>query len=227
MTAGDGERRRTGLQGLRVQIRDRIARKVQFWVAGADVVFPLDTRQNVVLQGPSWHTFKIVEGVVGEAEPVTVGRYSSLHYTVAVIPGSEHHMDWVGTLHAHIVDGKWVRADNAMKVRGPVVIGNDVWVGYEAVILSGVTIGDGAVVAARTLVRKPVEPYEIVGGNPARHVGWRFEEHERAALLRIRWWDWSDDKVAAHASQIHSPEVQAFIAGHDPELGPPSCPICA
>jgi len=220
--AGDGRRR-----GLRLRLREYVARKVQFWIAGADVVFPQDSRQKLDLQGPSWHTFKIVEGVVGEAAPVTVGRYSSLHYTVTVIPGSEHHTDWVSTLHAHVVDGQWVRADDSLQVRGPVVIGNDAWVGYEAVILSGVTVGDGAIVAARALVRKSVEPYEIVGGNPAKHVGWRFEEPIREALQRIRWWDWSDAKVAAHADQIHSPEVEAFVKGHDPDLGPPVCPICA
>lgn len=203
-----------------------MARKVQFWIAGSDVVFPGDSRQDVIYQGPSWSTFKIVEGVIGEAPPVTVGKYSGLHYTVSIIPGSEHHSDWVSILHAHVEDGHWVRADDAIQVRGPVVIGNDAWVGYEAVILSGVTIGDGAIVAARGLVRKSVEPYEIVGGNPAKHIGWRFEEPIRAALLRIRWWDWSEDKVAAHGHQIHSPEVQAFVDGHDPALGEPSCPLC-
>jgi len=141
---------------------------------------------------------------------------------VSIIPGSEHHSDWVGILHGHLVNGQWVRADDAVQVRGPVVIGNDVWVGYEALILSGVTIGDGSIVAARALVRKDVEPYEIVGGNPAKHIGWRFDEPIREALLRIRWWDWSDEKVAAHASQIHTSEVQRFIDGHDPALGAPS-----
>jgi acetyltransferase-like isoleucine patch superfamily enzyme len=209
-------------------MREVVARRVQFWIAGHDVLFTNDSRQKVIVQGPAWPTFKIVEGVVGSAAPITVGRYSGLHPTVSIIPGSEHHVNWVSILHAHLDDdGQWVRADDAIGTRGPVAIGNDVWVGYEALILSGVTIGDGAVIAARALVRKPVEPYEIIGGNPGRHIGWRFDEPTRQALLRIRWWDWPDDKVAAHGDQIHSADVERFVKGHDPELGSPSCRLCA
>ena len=202
-------------------------RKVRYWTFGHDVIFWQDSRQKLDLQGPAWPTFNVVEGVVGSAEPIRIGRYSGLHPTVSIIPGSEHDPRWVSILHAHLEDGKWVRGEERFAGRGPVVIGNDVWVGYEALILSGVTVGDGAIVAARALVRKPVEPFEIVGGNPAKHIGWRFEEPIREALLRIRWWDWSDEKVAAHKDQIESADVEGFVAGHDPALGPPSCPRCA
>jgi acetyltransferase-like isoleucine patch superfamily enzyme len=202
-----------------------VSRKVRFWTFGHDVIFWGDSRQQIKRLGPSFAPFKVVQG--RRAEPVTVGRYTGVHATVTIIPGSEHHVDWVGTLHGHVEDGQWRPADeDAFAVRGPVIIGSDVWIGYEALILSGVSIGDGAVIAARALVRKPVEPYEIVGGNPGKHIGWRFDEPTREALLRIKWWDWSDEKVAAHTKQISSPEVQAFIDSHDPALGPPSCPLC-
>jgi len=213
--------------GLRHRLRERVARKVRFWIAGHDVLFTNDSRQKIILQGPSWPTFKVVEGIGGSALPVTVGRYSGLHATVSIITGSEHNMDWIGIVHGHLDEnGSWVRPDNSVSTRGPVVIGNDCWVGYEALILSGVTIGDGAVIAARALVRKSVEPYEIIGGNPGKHIGWRFDEPTREALLRIRWWDWSDAKVRAHAELIHSSNTEAFIQGHDPALGAPSCELC-
>ncbi|MDP9117167.1 MAG: CatB-related O-acetyltransferase [Actinomycetota bacterium] len=106
--------------------------------------------------------------------------------------------------------------------RGPVVIGNDVYVGYEALIMSGVTIGDGAAVSARAWVTRSVEPYEIVAGNPARRVGWRFDEPTRQALLRIKWWDWPPELVAERSSEINSADVAGFIHRYDP--GPPAGP---
>ena len=81
-------------------------------------------------------------------------------------------------------------------------------------------------IAARAVVTKDVEPYSIMVGNPAQHVRYRFDEPTREALLRIKWWDWADAKVAAHRDQISSPEVKEFVAGHDPELGEPSCEVC-
>lgn len=78
------------------------------------------------------------------------------------------------------------------------------------------TIGDGAIVAPRSVVIHDVEPYEIVAGNPARHVKWRFDEETRAALLRIRWWDWPEEKVARLRHEIDSPDVTGFVARHDP-----------
>ena len=202
-------------------------RKVRYWTFGHDVIFWQDPRQNVILQGPSWPTFRVVHGTLAVTPPpITIGRYSGLHPTVTIIVASEHDPRWVSILGAHVEDGQWVRGDEEFAGRGPVVIGNDVWVGYEALIMSGVTIGDGAIVAARALVRKPVQPFEIVGGNPAKTIGWRFDEPTREALLRIRWWDWSDEKVAAHKDQIQSIDAEGFVRGHDPELGPPSCPLC-
>jgi hypothetical protein len=82
--------------------------------------------------------------------------------------------------------------------------------------MSGVTIGHGAIVAPRAVVLHDVQPYEIVGGNPAKHIKWRFDEPTREALLRIAWWDWPEEKVARHRHEIDSPDVQGFIERHDP-----------
>ena len=85
---------------------------------------------------------------------------------------------------------------------GDTVVGNDVWIGREATILPGVTIGDGAVIGAHSVVTKDVRPYEIVAGNPARHIRLRFAESDIARLLAVRWWDWPIEKITTHAATI-------------------------
>jgi len=100
------------------------------------------------------------------------------------------------------------------------VVGSDVWVGHGACILSGIRIGDGAVIGAQAVVSRSVEPYAVVAGNPARQVRLRFSERQVAALLRIRWWDWPYDRIVAELPWLLSPEIDAFIARH-----PPSEPV--
>ncbi len=79
--------------------------------------------------------------------------------------------------------------------KGDIVVGNDVWIGYEAVILSGVTIGDGAIIGARAVVTKDVPPYTIVAGVPAKPIRKRYDEQTIARLEQIRWWDWPEEKI--------------------------------
>ena len=91
--------------------------------------------------------------------------------------------------------------------KGDIVVGNDVWIGYEAVILSGVTIGDGAVIGARAVVTKDVPPYTIMGGVPARPIRRRFDEATVETLLRLRWWDWPKEKIARNLAAIQRGEI--------------------
>jgi hypothetical protein len=98
--------------------------------------------------------------------------------------------------------------------------------GCDALVLSGVTIGNGAVVAARAVVTKNVEPYEIVGGVPARHIGWRFDEQIRQAFLKIAWWEWPVEDVLAHQAQLQSPDVAGFLARHGATIGGASTQLC-
>lgn len=88
--------------------------------------------------------------------------------------------------------------------KGDIVIGNDVWIGYEAVIMAGVTIGDGAVIGARAVVTKDVPPYTIVGGVPAKTIRKRFSEETIADLMKIRWWDWPVKKIGDKIQAIQS-----------------------
>ena len=86
--------------------------------------------------------------------------------------------------------------------KGDIIIGNDVWIGYEAVIMSGVKIGDGAIIGTRALVTKDVPPYAIVGGVPAKIIRKRFDEQTIEKLLKIKWWDWDKEKIKKHVSAI-------------------------
>ena len=94
--------------------------------------------------------------------------------------------------------------------KGDIVVGSDVWIGYEAVILAGVTIGDGAIVAARAVVTQDVPPYTIVGGVPARPIRKRFSDQEIERLLTLRWWDWPAEKIAANLDAIQSSDLEAL-----------------
>lgn len=95
--------------------------------------------------------------------------------------------------------------------KGDIIIGNDVWIGYEAVIMAGVHIGDGAVIAARAVVTKDVPPYTIVGGTPARKIRMRFEEETIAKLQQIQWWNWPVEKIRQSLPYIMDGTVDRLI----------------
>ena len=88
--------------------------------------------------------------------------------------------------------------------KGNIVVGNDVWIGYEAVVLAGVTIGDGAVIGARAVVTHDVPPYAIMGGVPAKLIRKRFDDDTIQSLLSLRWWDWPEERIAANLEAIQS-----------------------
>lgn len=98
------------------------------------------------------------------------------------------------------LDAKDIR--NAWDNKGDIVIGNDVWIGYEAVIMAGVTIGDGAIIGTRAVVTKDVPPYTIVGGVPAKPIRKRFDDATVERLIKLRWWDWEHEKIAQSIAAI-------------------------
>lgn len=165
---------------------------------------------------PTYSLIRAYQTTPDDGVPVKVGRYSLLHQRAYVFLGAKHDKDLVSMFHFHRIMGLPGELEAPLS-DGPVVIGSDVWVAFEAVIMSGVTIGHGAIVSARAVVTRDVQPYEIVGGVPARHIGWRFDEPTREALLRISWWDWPREKVEAHVDELESPDVAGFIARHDPQ----------
>ena len=95
--------------------------------------------------------------------------------------------------------------------KGDIVIGNDVWIGYEAVILSGVKIGDGAIIGTRAVVTKDVAPYTIVGGVPARPIRKRFDDETVKALQALRWWDWEFDEIQKKLPALRSGDLAQLV----------------
>ena len=96
--------------------------------------------------------------------------------------------------------------------KGDIVIGNDVWIGYEAVIMTGVHIGDGAIIAARAVVTKDVPPYPIVGGTPAKEIRKRFDTEMIHQLLKLKWWDWSTYKIRQCLPYIAEGKLDELLA---------------
>lgn len=88
--------------------------------------------------------------------------------------------------------------------KGDIVIGNDVWIGYEAVIMAGVTIGDGAIIGARAVVTKDVPPYTVAGGIPAKPIKKRYPEETIAALSELKWWDWPEERISQNLHAIQA-----------------------
>ena len=103
------------------------------------------------------------------------------------------------------------RVREAWDNKGDIVIGNDVWIGYEAIILYGVTVGDGAIIVSRAVVTKDVPPYTIVGGVPAKPIRKRFDENTIAALLRVRWWDWPERRIQENIQNIQAGCIEKFM----------------
>lgn len=103
------------------------------------------------------------------------------------------------------------KAINGFENAGDTVVGNDVWIGSEAMIMPGVKIGDGAVIGSRSLVTKDVAPYTIVGGNPAKPIKKRFSDEEIQILLDIKWWDWDEDILTEAIPLICSGNIQSLF----------------
>lgn len=152
-----------------------------------------------------------------EGSTLKIGSYCSIANNVQILLGGLHRTDWISTFPfpAFIEESSHIKDYGGSK--GDVIIGSDVWLCTDATILSGVTIGHGAVVACGAVVTKDVEPYSIVAGNPAQHIRWRFSEAHRDALLKIRWWEWPEEKVRKSIEALCSNNIEAFIETHYPK----------
>jgi acetyltransferase-like isoleucine patch superfamily enzyme len=176
----------------------------------------LDT--GIVVMGRQSYAVPIVHLYPGDAVRVVVGSWSALAAGVEILPGGNHRLDTVASFPIrHRLGLAGIETSGHPWSKGDVTIGNDAWVGRGAKILGGVTIGDGAVVAAYSVVTRDVPPYAIAAGAPARVVRYRFADHLVAALLRIRWWDWDDERIIAAVDELTSDAVEGFVRAHDPD----------
>lgn len=135
-----------------------------------------------------------------------IGKFCSIACgTKFLFNGANHTLQSLSTYPFPVLAAEWdlqVPVTDAWDNKGDIVIGNDVWIGFEAVIMAGVTIGDGAIIASRAVVTKDVEPYSIVGGVPAKPIRKRFSEEKIAELLEMKWWDWSEQEIQQRLPEI-------------------------
>lgn len=148
-------------------------------------------------------------------ERLVIGKFCSIAYGAKFLFNSANHtLRSLSTYPFPIFFEEWgldvERVLEAWDNQGGITVGNDVWIGYEAVILAGVTIGDGAIIAARAVVTQDIPPYTIVGGVPARPIRKRFSEPEIQQLLALRWWDWPPEQIAANLDAIQSGDLQTL-----------------
>jgi len=123
---------------------------------------------------------------------LNIGDYCSISEGVTILLFAEHRTDSITTFPFNVL---WGIGKLGAYSKGDVNIGNDVWIGKGATILSGVTIGNGAVIGAETVVSEDVPPYAVVVGNPGRIIKYRFSKDKIKELLKIKWWDWSEEKI--------------------------------
>jgi acetyltransferase-like isoleucine patch superfamily enzyme len=153
----------------------------------------------------------------GDRCRVSIGSYCSIAPGVTFMPGGNHCIDCVTTYPMRAKFGlPGAFRDGSPWSRGDTVVGSDVWIGRDALILGGVSIGNGAVVGARSVVARNVEPYSIVVGNPARHVRYRFSSDVVEGLLQIAWWDWSEEDVVGRIDELMSSDLAGFISKYLP-----------
>lgn len=143
-----------------------------------------------------------------------IGKFGMIASGVEFIMNGANHLTDAVTSYPFAVFGHgWegAMAGKTYPTKGDTVVGNDVWIGYRAAILAGVTVGDGAIIGAYSVVTKDVAPYSIVGGNPAREIRKRFSDEHIAGLLRLRWWDWPPETITRYVSLLTGNDVNALL----------------
>lgn len=146
-----------------------------------------------------------------DVDKLIIGNYCSIGSgAMFMMAGNQgHRNDWISTFPFFYQDNEnFNHADDAFQCAGDTIIGHDVWIGSEAMIMSGVQIGHGAIVASRAVVTKNVAPYEVVGSNPAKHIKFRFTEHQIAMLLEMEWWNWPEPKLKGCMKHLCSSDVE-------------------
>lgn len=136
-------------------------------------------------------------------DQLIIGKFCQIAtYVKFVMNGGSHHLGGFSSFPFIIFQSYWPEVPFIENRKKDTVIGNDVWIGYDATIMPGVTIGDGAIIGTRAVVTKDVAPYEIVGGNPAQVIRKRFDEETIDFLLKLQWWNWPIEQIQAHVLDI-------------------------
>ena len=145
-----------------------------------------------------------------------IGKFCALARGIKfIMNGANHKISGFSTYPFYIFGKGWEKVTpekEELPFKGDTIVGNDVWIGYESVIMPGVKVGDGAIIAAKSVVVNDVPPYTIVGGNPARIIRQRFNDQIIEKLLEIAWWNWDITKISANLEKIVAADIQALLS---------------
>lgn len=145
---------------------------------------------------------------------LVIGKFCALARGVKfIMNGANHKLDGFSTYPFQIFGNGWEKVTpqtGELPYKGDTVIGNDVWIGYEAVTMPGVQVGDGAIIAAKSVVVSDVSPYTIVGGNPAKRIRQRFEDEVIQALLEVAWWNWDIETITRNLEKIVAADIEGL-----------------
>ena len=177
---------------------------------------------NFMNKNPCYTKYKIGKFTYGEpvvedwwkhpGVTLQIGNFCSISKRVTIWLGGNHRIEWISTSPLnHFLGYENSHKFDQISTKGSVIIENDVWIGADAVILSGVNIGDGAVIGARAVVSKSIPPYGIAVGNPAKTVKKRFTDEQINSLLKIQWWNWDDEKIKVNIPYILNNNIEEFI----------------
>lgn len=148
-------------------------------------------------------------------DKLLIGKFCSIGSDVQfIMNGANHRMDGISAFPFNIFGGDWANVEptpDQLPFKGDTVIENDVWIGYKSTIMPGVKIGNGVIIAAHSVVTKDVEPYSIVGGNPAKLIRKRFTDEEIKRLLDLAWWDWDIEKITTSLPLIANGNIEKLF----------------
>lgn len=150
----------------------------------------------------------------GEDANLIIGKFCSIADNVTIFLGGNHRVDWITTYPFNKLNNEFPTATDIIghpSTKGNVIIGNDVWIGHGSTIMSGVKVGDGAVIGACSVVTKDVKPYEIVAGNPAKVIKKRFDDDIVSQLIQIAWWNWPIEKINSEVRFLCDNNLKNFI----------------
>jgi len=147
-------------------------------------------------------------------DKLIIGKFCMIAADVTfIMNGSNHLTDAISTYPFSVFGKSWSKAmgGKTFPQKGNIEIGNDVWIGYGVTIMPGVKVGDGAIIATKSVVIKDVAPYAIVGGNPAKEIKKRYSDKEIESLLSVAWWNWPEEKLSEHIQRLTNNDVDALL----------------
>ena len=164
---------------------------------------------NVTIGDYSYGFFDVLEW--NNETKLKIGKFCSIAADVLFLLGGEHRKDFISTYPFNALMESFEHIEGHPASKGDIIVGNDVWIAHGAKILSGVNIGDGAIIAANSLVTRDVPPYAIAMGSPAKVVQYRFDEDTIEKLLEIRWWDFEEEEIIKIIPLLQSNNMEEFL----------------